>query len=218
MQRRIAAVFMALVFTVTVSTGVLSAGKTEISAIYQDPKIEVVIPSTGQMLLNPKRLPVQVEGKVQFAQILNIPWSIENHSEVGVKVDAVVSARVAPRSTLELSDRSVANDRGEDKQVFMYLDMKVTDPGVDLREDLNWFDTIYDANRQMLIMDYENERENIMTLAPANLDGTVADGGIGAFHINGDATPDPLYEWDPAKDKVTVKIVFTFRPTNYAAT
>ncbi len=217
MKRRITAALIAIVNAVAVSTGVFSVGETEIKAIYQDPKIEIVVPGTGELLLNPQSLPVRVDGKVQFAQIINKPWAIENRSEVGIKVDAAVTAQVAPGSTLELSERSVKNYRGDDKQVFLYLDMKVTDPGVDI-ESLNWFETVYNARQQLLVTEYENERENIMTLAPANLDGTVANGGIGAFHLYGDATPTPLYGWEPGRDKVTVDIVFTFRPTNYKAT
>lgn len=215
MKRRVLAMLIAAVFAVTISTGVLSLPETTISAIYQEPRIEVLIPSTGELVLNPKSLPVKVEGKVQFSQILNIPWSIENRSNVGVKVDAKVSGQVAKGSTLELSETSVQNYRGEDKYVFMYLDMKVTDPGVDLQNDLDWFHTSFDRRKHMVVTEYEEERENIMTLAPANLDGTVAKGGVGAFHLNGNATPDPWDEWVPGIDRVTVKIVFTFRPTRY---
>lgn len=215
MKRRAWAILIAVVFAVTVSTGVLSLPETTIFALYHEPKIEVVVPSTGEMLLNPKSLPVEFEGKVQWAQILHVPWSIENRSEVGIKVDAKVHGEVAKGSSIELCEYSVGNYRGEDKRVFMYLDMKVTDPDVNLRDDIDWTETVFNRRKHIVVTEYEEERENIMTLAPANLDGTVAKGGVGAFHLNGNATPDPWDEWVPGIDRVTVKIVFTFRPTRY---
>lgn len=214
MKRRITAVLIAIVFAVTMSISVFSARTTEIHAIYQEPRIEIVVPSTGQMWLNPRSLPVQINGNVEYPQIVNIPWSIENHSEVGIKVDAAVSARVASGSGIELSGSSVKNSKSKEKRIFLFLDMKVTNPGVDVGA-LDWGSTVYDSKRHMLITDYGNERANIMTLAPTNLDGTLANGGIGAFHLDGNVNPDPLGGWNPAKDMVTVKIVFTFRPTDF---
>lgn len=211
MKRRITAILIAIVLAAAMSLGVLSAQTTEIHAIYSDPKIEIVVPSTGQMLINPGNLPVNVNGTVQSSQIVNTPWGIENHSEVAIKVDAVVTGEVAAGSTIEFSSRAVSR-RTRDKLVFLYLDMKVADPGMDLERDLNWSETVYNSRKQMLITENENERANIMLLAPAKLDGSLSKGGIGAFYLNGSVTPDPEDEWNSDKDKVNVKIAFTFRP------
>lgn len=215
MKRRLAAILMVIVSAVTVSTGALSSGTaTEIHALYKEPVIDVRVPSTGQVLLNPESLPVNVGGHVESAQIVSTPWSIENYSEVGVKVDAVVSAEVAGGSTMEFYKRSVKTKKTRKKLVFMFLDMKVTDPGVSL-EGLNWPETVYNSKKQILITEKANDRENIMILAPADINGNLSNGGIGAFHLGGDAVATPRDAWNPATDKMTVKISFTFRPARY---
>lgn len=217
MKRRITAILIAIVLATTMNLGVFSTGTTEIHAIYKDPKIQIVVPSTGQMLINPGQFPVNVNGTVQSSQIVNTPWSLENYSEVAIKVDAVVTGEVADGSTIEFSSRSV-NRRTRDKLIFLYLDMKVADPGMDLMRDLNWSETVYNSRKQMLITEDENERANIMLLAPAKLDGSLSKGGIGAFYLNGNVAPNPEDEWNPDKDKVNVKIAFTFRPTQMPST
>ena len=199
MKKRIITLLMVGILALSMPVYVLGVNETKISVLYEEPEIKVNVPIT-------------VDGKVQFAKIVNMPWSIENMSNVAVTMDVSVAAEVAAGSTLELSDRSATRDRSGDKLAFMFLDKKVTDPGVVLT-DLNWFDTVYNMREHIVITEYGDERENFMTLAAANADGTTANGGVGAFHIYGDAAPHPDEEWDPSTDKVSIEISYTFRPT-----
>lgn len=212
MKKRIITLLMVGILALSMPVSVFGAYDTKIFALYEEPEIRVNVPAGGGLIINPYSLPVTVDGKVQFAKIINMPWSIENQSNVTVAVDVSVSAEVAANSTMELSERSAAWDRSGDKLAFMFLDRKVTDPGVVLT-DLNWFDTVYNMREHIVITEYGDERENFMTLAAANADGTTANGGVGAFHIYGDAAPHPDEEWDPSTDKVSIEISYTFRPT-----
>lgn len=214
MKQRIVSLLMVCILALTMPAQAF-ASETTITALYQEPEIKVKVNASnaaGELIINPYSLPMTVEGKVQFAQIVNMPWSIENQSEVAINVDAQVSAEVAEGSTMQLSKKSVKTNESEEKLAFMYLDMKVTDPDVVLT-DLNWFETVYSKSRQLLITESINERKKVMTLAAANEDGTTANGGVGAFHIYGNANPDPVDDWDPSTDKVTIEVVLTFRPT-----
>lgn len=212
MKKRIITLLMVGILALSMPVYVLGVNETKISVLYEEPEIKVNVPTGGGLIINPYGLPITVDGKVQFAKIVNMPWSIENMSNVAVTMDVSVAAEVAAGSTLELSDRSATRDRSGDKLAFMFLDKKVTDPGVVLT-DLNWFDTVYNMREHIVITEYGDERENFMTLAAANADGTTANGGVGAFHIYGDAAPHPDEEWDPSTDKVSIEISYTFRPT-----
>ena len=85
-----------------ISTGV---SKVTINALYREPDIEVNVPSAGQMYLNPKSLPMVVDGKVENKQIINTPWSIENQSEVAISVNAKIYATINRLLTQELTFR-----------------------------------------------------------------------------------------------------------------
>lgn len=212
MKKRITVLLMVSILALTMTAGVYAAGQsTTITALYQEPAISVYVPSAEEMILNPKGYPMTVAGKVQFAQIINMPWTIENRSEVAVTVDAKVTGKVAAGSKMTLASRSVAGSTSTAKQAFMFLNMKVMNPDDELLTE-DWFNTTYDAKKHIVVGTSGVTRQDIMLLAPANEDGTTAEGGVGAFHIYGDATPTPAEEWNPKVDKVDVSVAFTFRP------
>lgn len=212
MKQRIAALMVVCILALSVPA--YSADNTKIRALYREPEIKVYVPSSaeaGELILNPRRLPVKVAGKVSSDEIINTPWTIENQSNVAIAVDAKVSAKVARRSKMELAEQSVKKDKSGYKMAFMFLDTIVTDPDMVVGE-LDW-SSVYNAKKHLVITTSVDERANIMKLAAANEDGTTADGGVGAFHIGGDVAPKPEDDWNPAVDALTITVTLTFRPT-----
>ena len=133
MKKRILVLFMACILALSMSAAVFATGvsKVTINALYREPDIEVNVPSAGQMYLNPKSLPMVVDGKVENKQIINIQWSIENQSEVAISVNAKIYATINRKSSMTLSSSSLAASTTRTKRAFIYLDKRVTDPGVD---------------------------------------------------------------------------------------
>lgn len=213
MKKKTLVLLMACILALSMTAVVYAAGssKTTISALYREPEIKVNVPTMGELYLNPMRLPLTIDGHVEDAQIINTPWSIENQSECAVRVNAEVYADINSRSDMLLSTRSLAGSRTRGKRAFIYLDMRVTDPGVDLTT-LNWNQTVYDGKKQILVTETGRERSNIMTLAGPAGDGRVSPGSVGAFRLSGDATENPSEEWNSAVDTIAVHITFTFRP------
>ncbi len=93
------------------------------------------------MFLNPKSLPLIVDGEVNSGQIINPPWSIENQSECAISVNTEVYASINVRSDMVLYSRSLKGSTTKSKRAFIYLDMRVTDPGRSLKS-LDWDQTV----------------------------------------------------------------------------
>lgn len=214
MKKKTLVLFMVCILALSMSVAVLASGstKTTISALYLEPDIEVNVPSAGQMYLNPKNLPLIINGHVESGQIINTPWSIENRSKCAIRVDAEVYAAINTKSDLLLQSRSLANTTIRAKRAFIYLDKRVTDPNTDL-SSLDWDQTVYDNKAQILVTEAGLERKDFMTLAGVDADGTALPGSVGAMRLQGDAVANPLDEWNPAVDNIAVHITFTFRPT-----
>lgn len=214
MKKKTFVLLMVCILALSMSAAAFAAGSSviDIYALYKEPDIEVNVPTAGQFYLNPKSIPLIVDQKVNSSQIINTPWSIENRSKVAISVDAKVSAAINSSSSMYLSTKSFVNSKTRAKGAFIYLDMRVTDPGVNL-ESLDWEQTVYDGKSQLLVMSYERQFTNIMTLAPAAGNGSVSSGGVGAFRLCGDANANPFEEWNPNVDNMAVNITLTFRPT-----
>ena len=205
MKKQMILLFMVSILALSMSVSSFAANNTKITALYQEPEIQVNIPGSGGLVINPYQLPVTVEQKVQTSQIVHEPFIVINRSQIAIAVDVAVSAKIAEGSTMEFSGRSVAQDRSGDKVVFMFMDKRVTDPGVDAT-GLDW-STNFNSKNHLLISEEEDEREAMITLASADRERSV-----GAFHIAGNAARYPDEPWNPNVDKVSIEIVFTFRP------
>ena len=214
MKKKTLILLMVCILALSMSVAVFAAGssKITINALYREPDIEVNVPAAGEMYLNPKRLPLMIDGHIENGQIINTPWSIENQSEVTISVNAEVYAAINSRSDMTLSTSSLATSTSRNKRAFIYLDKRVTDPGTDLAS-LDWDQTVYNNKTQILVTEAGLERNNFMTLAGAAADGSVSPGGVGAFRLCGNAIANPVEEWNPVIDNIAVHITFTFRPT-----
>lgn len=211
MKKRVLALLVVCILALSMPARICAAESTRILAVYQMPDINVQVNgagSVGDVIINPYRLPIAVDGVVKSAEeIYNKPWSVVNKSDVAVRVDAKVSATVAKGSSIELATKSVRSDRSGYKMLFLFLDSKVVDPDTQVSE-LNWDETVFSSKKHVVITEFEDERENLMSLAASGKEGSV-----GAFHIAGNAARKPDEAWDSEVDRVSVNVFFTFSPT-----
>lgn len=212
MKKKVFALFAACLVFISIVTQASAASVTRnvrISALVKLPVISIVVPTTGIVYMNPRSLPVKLQGKVDSSTIVNVPWAIENRSEVPIQVDASVEGTIKSTSDMTLSNASVANSTTTLKRAFMYLSCQRADPGDDIN-DLSW--PAFDPQKNIVVSTSTRSKKNILTLAAGNEDGTTAEGGVGVFRLSGDVTPNPREAWNPAKDLVNVAITFTFVP------
>lgn len=213
MKKKVFALFAAcrvFLSIVTQASAASTSRRVRISALVKLPVISIVVPSTGVVYLNPKSLPVKLQGKVDSSSIVNMPWAIENRSEVPIQVSASVEGTVKNTSDMVLSNSSVANSTTTAKRAFLYLNCQQADPGDDVN-DMSW--PAFDPAKNIVVSTSTvRTKKNILTLAAGNEDGTTAAGGVGVFRLSGDVTPNPKEAWNPNKDLVNVSITFTFTP------
>lgn len=166
-----------------------------------DIKIEVVVPTSGNVYINPYRLPVKVDGNIENKQVISDTFSIENQSEVPLKVDVEVTGKIKSGSSMGLLNQSAATVTTTTKKAFMYFEIHaVSDPSA-----VTW-DSAYDANKHVVVRETGKTQKGIVML-----DSGDNAKHFGAFRLTGDCIQNPREEWTE-KDGVTVEVIFSFSP------
>ena len=192
-----------LLLALTAPGYAVNGGKTRITGkcTLPDIKIEVSVPSTGRVYINPKRLPVKVSGKVENGQIMTDPSYIENLSEVPVKVSATVTGAVKSGSDMALNAATTQDLTTTAKKAFIYFEIHAADDP----DTVSW-DSEYDEEKHIVVRTSAKTKKDIVAL------GAGGQGKCyGAFRLSGDCIESPKTPWT-ARDGVNVEIVFTFTP------
>ncbi|MDE6936139.1 MAG: hypothetical protein K2P26_11060 [Oscillospiraceae bacterium] len=186
-----------------------NARSIEITADCRIPIIQVTVPSSGEVYINPLELPVDIgTGRRYSGQIFSTPACIANESEVPMQVDLTLTASVREGSTMTLASAPTGGE-GTAKSAFVYFEMQQSD--TDNPKRVYW-DPKYDPAKHIVIQDGMSiKKPKIMTLPPMTREGWVADGGYAPFRLTGDAVRDPTDEWTE-KDGIDVTVAFTFTP------
>lgn len=185
------------------AVSIRGGNKTVITAepYLPDITIEVVVPTSGNVYINPNRLPVKVDGNIVNKQIVSDSFHIENLSEVPLKVSVEVEGRIKRGSDMGLLIESAANVTTTSKKAFIFLDIQaVANPS-----SVTWAGA-YDANKHVIVRDGSTAKKNIITLDSADQEKR-----FGAFRLAGDCVQNPRSPWTE-KDGVDVEVVFTFSP------
>jgi hypothetical protein len=120
------------------------ANSTVVTGTYQETTIDVTVPSTGTVTINPYGLDVEVtksdsSTKVKFAgqQILSAPMYIANNSKYDLTVNASITTKV--NTGLTLAAESLASSDSTDKSAFVYFQMVAIDgaEGKSAAKDVN---------------------------------------------------------------------------------
>jgi chemotaxis protein histidine kinase CheA len=159
-----------------------------------DDLIEVTVPATGQITINPYRMHVVVDaetGETSRDQIVHQAQTLVNHTDFPVAVNVSLSAAFPAASNARFvtapPDRS-----SQEKDVFLYVEFQ-NDPD-------QWLDGYVGADNQLIVTDQVMDAENVMTLAP---------NGQGSFHFSGAMAAGDYPMWS-ADDAFSVNMVFSF--------
>ena len=159
----------------------------------EPPIINVIVPESGQVIINPYRMPVDLgEGKVQ-EQIINPMQTLVNLSTVPVQVDAWAVGTISPESRAQFVNLMPAPD-ARAKEIFMYAEFQ--------NAPAMWSGWYGDMPNQILISAFGMSKANVLTLDP---------GAEGYFRLFGSMTDFPAEMWD-AVDAPNVTVTFSFMP------
>ncbi len=157
--------------------------------------INVAVPATGQVILNPYRLPVDTDTGAAYEQIIHAPQELVNYSDFPVMVTAAVTGTLAGDAWLVTAPP--AGDAAA-KELFLYAEFQP--------QPETWVGSYTGAANQLLVNDSAGD---VLLLAA---------GGAGYFRLFGDMSPYPQSMWgDENALTVTISYTFTRDPSSVPA-
>lgn len=167
------------------------------------PEVKVSVPATGELLINPYAMAVNMEEDIVRDQIVSIPGCILNESPVPLQVDVTVTGAVKEGSDMALSSLTTKDSGSTKKRAFIYFEIKASDteePAASI------WDGEYDVEKHLVVRAATRSKKNMVQLGAAEQKGC-----YGAFRLTGDCIAAPKNAWSEA-DGIDVEIVFTFTP------
>lgn len=162
------------------------------------PMVNVTVPTTGTITINPYGLPVETVAGISTEQIVSETMDIVNTSEVPVIVSASVEGYVSEQSGAVYVSSPPTADTPE-KEIFLYAEFQ--------SEDGQWSESYTGGANQILISTAATELKEVLTLDAA---------AQGAFRLFGSMTVFPADPWS-SEDEISVTFVFTFAPVTAPA-
>lgn len=160
------------------------------------PVISVRVPNSGWVVVNPYRLEVARDGVVSSEQIVSPVLTLENQSEIPVRVDACAVGQVASGSSAVFVPAPPAPD-AQEKEVFMFLEFQPFQGW-----ETVWSGGFTDSSNQLAVSAAGEEKRGVLLLDV---------GGQGAFRAFGEVNTTPGEAWN-SMDAVGVSLLFTFSP------
>ncbi len=155
--------------------------------------INVIVPSTGHMVINPYRLAVRPDGVETTAQLVHAPQALTNLSDFPVTVNVTASASLPRESEAVFVHAPPAPD-AKAKEVFLYAEFQA-------RPD--WWEGAYlDLPNQLPVSPRGASAGNVLTLDAQ---------GEGWFRLFGALASSPASAWSDT-DTFGAVLTFTFAP------
>lgn len=183
---------------------------TVIEGIARLPVINVVVPASVDVMINPLKMPVAIGNADSDEQILCSPAYIVSCSDIPLKVDVKATGTVNSGSDLTLAS-SPTNGSGTSKRAFLYFEMQQT--SIDDWEYVRW-DPAYDASKHINVTTTAHTKREMVTLPTLTQDGELPENAYAWFRLSGDAAKDPDNPWT-TDDGISVTVAFTFKPVPY---
>lgn len=198
-----AAMALAMAASLTIPAFATASNTTEIGGTTQAPTINVTVPATGTVTVNPYKMEVTVDSDKITDQIISAPLYVTNTSDVPLVFDVTVTGKKEGNAIFSTS--STAGKVVATNSVFLYAEFGAASAN-DGSGDPTWA-TAYDskATNIVLISDKAVTKKAVAELAAT--DGS--DANYLAFKLSGDASSQPTTAWTSA-DKVGASIAFTF--------
>lgn len=168
----------------------------------EPPVIEVLVPSSGQVIINPYCLPVELDGQTATDQIVSAPLILENRSTIPVSVSASVTGTVPPGSGVSFAAAPPMPDSPV-KEIFLYAEFHaVPEPAF----QPSWSGLYSDSTNQLMVGFQSAAKADVMRLEAG---GTAC--SWGAMRLFGSAAVSPMVPWQ-AGDDIQATFVFSFTP------
>ena len=168
----------------------------------EPPVIEVLVPSSGQVIINPYCLPVELDGQTSTDQIVSAPLILENRSTIPVSVSASVTGTVPPGSGVSFAAAPPMPDSPV-KEIFLYAEFHaVPEPAF----QPSWSGLYSDSTNQLMVGFQSAAKADVMRLEAG---GTAC--SWGAMRLFGSAAVSPMVPWQ-AGDDIQATFVFSFTP------
>lgn len=224
--RKIATTFLAMAMAATLTAPAFAssaaANKVQVEGAINLPTINVVLPTTASMTLNPYKLNVKLDKNDTTGsedQIISPLMTVKNLSNIGVQVGATVTGTLGKGSTATFKNATAAAVT-TGKEVFVYVkfligdsDMEATDITAEASPAtggmvviLSDTETDVVALKPSIAADTTN-KTNILA-ATSDTKNPAEDGVLG-FRFFGDMSK--VTDWTD-KDTVGATIAFTFTP------
>lgn len=168
----------------------------------EPPVIEVLVPSSGQVIINPYCLPVELDGQTATDQIVSAPLILENRSTIPVSVSASVTGTVPPGSGVSFAAAPPMPDSPV-KEIFLYAEFHaVPEPAF----QPSWSGLYSDSTNQLMVGFQSAAKADVMRLEAG---GTACSWGV--LRLFGSAAVSPMVPWQ-AGDDIQATFVFSFTP------
>jgi hypothetical protein len=203
----------------------------KVTGAYQAVTINVVVPTTGTVIINPYALPVEIgkdaDGvavKAENKQIVTKPLAIKNQSDIDLNVN--VSTTTALTGSLKLATTAIADtDTSNSAYIYMAIEPTtitgskddVTEASyIDTYKGQTWTEPGDDVKNSVLLKSGTQSLPGATTLTKASYedDGTFkeyASGSIAFIGFTGTCVTEPKTAWT-TKDGLTCTVAFTFTP------
>ena len=168
----------------------------------EPPVIEVLVPSSGQVIINPYCLPVELDGQTATDQIVSAPLILENRSTIPVSVSASVTGTVPPGSGVFFAAAPPMPDSPV-KEIFLYAEFHaVPEPAF----QPSWSGLYSDSTNQLMVGVQSAAKADVLRLEAG---GTACSWGV--LRLFGSAAVSPMVPWQ-AGDDIQATFVFSFTP------
>ena len=173
----------------------------------EPPVIEVLVPSAGQVIINPYCLPVELDGQTSTDQIVSAPLILENRSTIPVSVSASVTGTVPPGSGVSFAAAPPMPDSPV-KEIFLYAEFHaVPEPAF----QPSWSGLYSDSTNQLMVGFQSAAKADVLRLEASGMACS-----FGALRLFGSAAVSPVAPWQ-AGDDIQATFVFSFTPIVEAA-
>lgn len=192
-----------------------SSGTVKVDGSIQLPTINVVLPTTASMVMNPYKMSVKLDPRDPATavqdQIVSSTMEVKNLSNIDVQVGIKVTGTIKNTTDTAPAFKTSSAASSSTKEAYIYVAFEIGDTGLDVA------DTNGAGNNTVVLSTNETDVTNFApgaasadnTLkASADLKAPATDGVLG-FKFFGDVAP--VTTWTD-KDTMAATIAFTFTP------
>ena len=216
-MKKITSMFLALVMALALAVPAFaSSGTVKVDGSIQLPTINVVLPTTASMVMNPYKMSVKLDPKDPASavqdQIVSPVMEVKNLSNIDVQVGIKVQGTIKNTTDTAPAFKASSAAASTDKEAYIYVAFEIGDAGLDVTDTngSGGSTVVLDATEQE-VTDFASTASagNANTLkASADLKAPATDGVLG-FKFFGDVAP--VTTWTD-KDTMAATIAFTFTP------